>query len=130
MDKIKKLYIIDDDEVIAYLTNKIIKQYGFCDHFQIFNSAQTALERITRDIEDQQEFPEVILVDINMPVIDGWMFMDELVKLAVGKTFSIFVFTSSINPADREKAFSYPLVKGYIQKPLTVIKLNKILRLI
>ncbi len=130
MKKIKTAYIIDDDEIIVYLTDKIIKEEQFCEKSETFNNGQLALGRIKEAIANKDELPEVMLIDINMPVMDGWELLDELVKLPLEKPIPLIIFTSSINPADREKAFTYASIKGYIQKPLTVHKLDKILRLI
>ncbi|MDI1234342.1 MAG: response regulator [bacterium] len=130
MNKIKKAYIIDDDEIIVYLTDKIIKEENFCEQSETFNNGQLALDRLKEVIENGEPLPDVMLVDINMPVMDGWELLDEIVKLPLKQPIPLIIFTSSINPADREKAFTYSTIKGYIQKPLTVLKLDKILRLI
>ena len=130
MNKIKKAYIIDDDEIIVYLTDKIIKEENFCEHSETFNNGQLALDRLKAVIANKEPLPDVMLIDINMPVMDGWELLDEIVELRINPPVPLIIFTSSINPADREKAFTYPTIKGYIQKPLTVIKLDKILRLI
>ncbi len=130
MNKIKKAYIIDDDEIIVYLTDKIIKEENFCEQSETFNNGQLALDRLKEVIENGEPLPDVMLVDINMPVMDGWELLDEIVKLPLKQSIPLIIFTSSINPADREKAFTYSTIKGYIQKPLTVLKLDKILRLI
>ncbi len=130
MKKIKTAYIIDDDEIIVYLTDKIIKEGQFCEKSETFNNGQLAIDRIKQAITNNEDLPDVMLIDINMPVMDGWEFLDELVKLPLEKAIPLFIFTSSINPADREKSFTYPSIKGYIQKPLTILKLDKILRLL
>lgn len=130
MNKIKTAYIIDDDEIIVYLTDKIIKEENFCEHSETFNNGQLALDRLKEVMESGGPMPDVMLIDINMPIMDGWELLDEIVKLPIEPAIPLIIFTSSINPADREKAFTYPTIKGYIQKPLTVLKLDKILRLI
>ncbi len=130
IDKVKTVYILDDDEIIIYLTNKIIRDAQFCDNSEIFMSGQDALDRLKLIIKNREELPDVMLIDINMPGMNGWEFLDEFEKLPLEKPIPLFVFTSSINLSDREKSFTYPSIKGFIQKPLTVIKLDKILRLI
>jgi CheY-like chemotaxis protein len=130
MDKIKTLYIIDDDEIMVYLSRTLIDQTDFFERCEVFNSAQAALGHIHEFITNDRKLPDVILLDINMPVMDGWEFLDELEKLAWSTPIPIFIFSSLIDNASKERMLSYPFVKGYIQKPLTIIKLNKILRLI
>ncbi len=129
-EQLKTVYIVDDDEIIVYLTGKLIKQENFCEQLETFDNGKTALERLKMAIANHRELPDVMLIDINMPVMDGWEFMNEFVKLVTEKPIPVFIFTSSIDPADRAKSFSYPQIIGHIQKPLNVTKLNKILRLI
>ena len=130
LEKIKSLYLIDDDEVVVYLTRNLFKQYDLCDRVEIFSSGQHALAQLDALITLGEELPEVILVDLNMPVMSGWEFLEKLQTLLGHKTVPVFVFSSSINPVDKERSFKYPIVIDYIQKPLTIIKFNKILRLI
>lgn len=130
MRKVKLAYIIDDDEIIVYLTERILDEVLFCDKSETFRNGQLAIERLKNAIANDEELPEVILFDINMPVMDGWEFLEEFIDLPLKKPIPLFVFTSSINPSDRDKAFMFREIKDYIQKPLTVHKLDKILRLI
>lgn len=130
MEKVKNLFIIDDDEIMVYLSGKLIRQHDFCEHSETFNSGQSAIDRIRESIKNGDALPDLMLVDINMPVMSGWEFMDELVKLPGGDKIPVFIFTSSIDPRDKTRSFSYRSVKGHIQKPLTVTKLNKMLRLL
>ena len=130
MHKIKLAYIVDDDEIIVYLTERILEEVQFCDESKTFKNGQLAIDQLKKAIANKEELPQVILFDINMPVMDGWEFLEEFIKLPLNKPIPLFVFTSSINPSDRDKAYKYKEIKDYIQKPLTVHKLDKILRLI
>lgn len=130
MKKIDLAYIIDDDEIIIYLTGEIIKTANFTEKTETFLDGQQAINRLKQVIEEGGKLPDVILFDLNMPVMDGWEFVDEFLKLPIKKEIPLFVFTSSINPADKDKSFSYSTIKGFIQKPLTNQKLDKILRII
>ena len=130
INKIDLAYIIDDDEIIIYLTGALIKKEEFCNRTETFTDGLQAIKRLKVAIEKNEDLPQVILFDLNMPVMDGWEFVDEYMKLGIDKSIPLFVFTSSINPADKEKSFSYASIKGFIQKPLTKQKLDKILRII
>ena len=127
---ISSALIIDDDEIIIYLTGALIKKEEFCNRTETFTDGLQAIKRLKLAIETNVDLPQVILFDLNMPVMDGWEFVDEYMKLGIDKSIPLFVFTSSINPADKEKLFSYSSIKGFIQKPLTKQKLDKILRII
>lgn len=130
INKIDLAYIIDDDEIIIYLTGTLLKKEEFCNRTETFTDGLQAIKRLKLAIEQGEKLPEVILFDLNMPVMDGWEFVDEYLKLPINKEIPLFVFTSSINPADKEKSFSYSSIRGFIQKPLTKQKLDKILRII
>lgn len=130
MNKIKLAYIIDDDEIIVYLTERILDEVQFCEKSETFSNGQLAIDRLKKAIAANEELPQVILFDINMPVMDGWEFLDEFIKLPIKQPIPLFVFTSSINPSDKEKSMRYKQVRDYVQKPLTVHKLDKILRLL
>lgn len=130
MEKIKNVYIIDDDEIIIYLTDRLISEEEFCEKNTTFENGLKALDKIKEVLEKNEALPDLLLVDLNMPVMDGWEFIDQFEKLALPKPIPIFIFTSSINPIDTEKANQHKSIKGYIQKPLTPIKLDKIKRLI
>ena len=128
--KVELAYIIDDDEVIIYLTDIIIKNVEFCEKLTTFTKANDALEALKVALETGKDIPSVILIDLNMPVMDGWRFLDELVKLDTKQQVPVFIFTSSIDSRDMERAQKYGIVKDYIIKPLTIHKINKILRLL
>jgi CheY-like chemotaxis protein len=128
MRKINLAYIIDDDEIIIYLTDKLLKKVEFSEKVEKFTDATSAIERLKFALELGENIPEVILFDLNMPVVNGWDFIEEFRKLKTN--IPAFVFTSSIDPADKQKSFQYPEIKDFITKPLTIQKLDKILRLI
>ncbi len=123
-------YIIDDDEVILYLTRLLNKDLTFCKQMASFTSSEKALNSLKEAIDNNLQLPSLILIDLNMPVMNGWTFLDELSQLEAGKNIPVFIFSSSINQDDFNKAKMYPIVKDYIIKPLTVTKISKILRTI
>jgi CheY-like chemotaxis protein len=128
--KVDHVYIIDDDEVIIYLTDLLVKNVEFCDKLSSFTDADHAMNALKTAFQNGKDVPSVILIDLNMPIKDGWAFLDELSAMQLKQPIPVFIFTSSINPVDMEKAKNYPIVKDYIIKPLTIHKINKILRLI
>lgn len=130
MQKIDLAYIIDDDEIIIYLTDKILKKVEFCERVEKFTDAQDALDKLSAALASGKDIPDVILFDLNMPNMSGWEFIEEFIKLPMKTEIPAFVFTSSIDPADREKSYRYRAIKDFITKPLTVQKLDKILRII
>ena len=129
MKKLGRVYIIDDDEVIIYLTNKLIASVDFCETVETFLEAELALEQLKTCLETGNNIPDAILFDLNMPVMNGWQFIEAFQKLPGAKSIPCFVFTTSIDAADKNKALKYKIIKDFITKPLTHQKLDKILRM-
>lgn len=128
MKKIDLAYIIDDDEIIIYLTDKLLKKVEFADRVEKFTDAASALKSLKFALERGEDIPDAILFDLNMPVMSGWDFIEEFQKMKC--KIPTFVFTSSIDPADKKKSYAYKEIKDFITKPLTVHKIDKILRIL
>lgn len=128
MNKVDLAYIIDDDEIIIYLTDKLLKKVEFANNVETFFNAESALKTLKIAIQQGENIPDVILFDLNMPVMNGWDFIEEFQKLKLD--VPCFVFTSSIDPSDKQRSYQYPEIRDFITKPLTVQKLDKILRLL
>lgn len=128
--KNKLTYIIDDDKLTLKLMSILIDKSNFCEEIQSFHNAQLAIDKIKENWNDNAVLPDAILLDLNMPVMDGWQFLDEFIHLSVKKEISIFIMTSSIDPTDIEKAKKYDVVKDYIMKPITANRLDLLCKLI
>jgi CheY-like chemotaxis protein len=102
----------------------LLHRNQFCDEIRSFFNAQSALEELKKNSDDNDKMPDGILLDLNMPVMDGWQFLDEFVLLAIKKEISIFIVTSSIDPIDIERAKKHHFLKDYIMKPITAEKLK------
>ena len=128
--KNKLTYIIDDDKLTVKLMSILIAKKKFCENVQTFYNAELALLQLQNVIENDLEIPNAILLDINMPIMDGWQFLDEFKNLIIKKPITIFMMTSSIDPADSQRAKTYEVIKHYIEKPITTQKLDILCQLI
>lgn len=109
--KIKKILLVDDDDIFLVLgTITIEKLFPEAEIFTVPHGEE-ALEFL------EETEVDVMFLDLNMPILDGWEVLDELAKRE-RKRMAIFVVTSSIDPSDREKANRNPLVYDLIEKPL------------
>lgn len=121
MNKIKNCCIIDDDPIFIYGTKRMMKETNFCDSITVFNNGEDALLGLTEMLQVTHELPQVIFLDLNMPIMNGWEFLDEFIKLpnnSLNKTV-IYVISSSVDPRDIEKVKEYELISNYILKPIT-----------
>jgi CheY-like chemotaxis protein len=124
--KNKLTYIIDDDKMSVKLMTILMAKNKFCEEVHPFNNAQFAITKLKQNCIENENLPDAILLDLNMPVMDGWQFLDEFIQLPIKKEISIFIITSSIDPTDIEISKKYSVVKDYILKPITVQKLNEL----
>ena len=121
--------IIDDDPIFVFGAQRLMKMSNFCKGFLIFHDGEQALNHLAPVLRGSvaSAIPDVILLDINMPILDGWQFLDGIVTIEVIKKVTIFIVTSSIDPRDKEKAKSYANVKNFVVKPITQHKLNDLM---
>jgi CheY-like chemotaxis protein len=128
MKKIIKTSIVDDDRIYIFGLTKLIEMNGFCEDLQVFKNGKEALDSLLQDIEQGNELPGIILLDINMPIMDGWEFLDEYSKLKprINKKIRIYMVSSSVNLADLDKAKTYEDVVDYVIKPIKSADLQRI----
>jgi len=121
----KIIYIIDDDIITVFGIRKLLKAY--CDNQPIpsFENGHLAFDTIVSQIESGKEIPDIIFLDINMPIMDGWQFLEALSKLNISKKIKINIITSSIDSADYEKWLYYqkitPHCLNFMNKPILKI---------
>lgn len=116
-----RVVVIDDDFVFRTCFEILLKSEDFSQDILQFENGQEALEAIQQWASDGERFPDLVFLDINMPMMDGWQFLDEIQKLPseIRNELPIFVLSSSIDPRDLSRSGEYEEVMGYIAKPLT-----------
>jgi len=127
MKKIDIACIIDDDPIFVFGAKRIMQFADFCTAFMIFHNGEEALTNLTSIIEAGEKLPDMILLDLNMPIMDGWQFLDEFTKIKTQKKITIYIITSSIDPADVTRSKAYESVNNYIVKPITMETLKRLL---
>jgi CheY-like chemotaxis protein len=121
----KIVMLVDDNEIDNYINEKIIKGSCFSDIVYVNTSSTSAIEFL-RNLSFNKELrkdhlPSVLFLDINMPILDGFQFLEEFEKLDEDiKSFvKVAILTSSIDPADLERSHKYGAVCRFLNKPLT-----------
>lgn len=119
--KIDLACIIDDDEAYTYTAGRLIKRRQMCRNLMVFSDGSEALEYLTAVTSNPEQIPEIILLDINMPVMDGWEFMERFSQMRsdLPRQVTVFMVSSSTDPADMERAKKIQEIAGYIVKPVT-----------
>lgn len=115
--------IIDDDNMYVSLLKKVIDLRELAKSLLIFRNGREALDYFVSIFEKAEErpIPQVILLDLNMPVMNGWEFLSELANydFPALKNTTLYIVSSSINPVDINRAKEIQLVKGFIIKPIS-----------
>lgn len=117
-----ELLLIDDDMVVQMVHKKMITKNGIHDNPKVFLNAKDGLSYII-----EKNLPDIgflILLDINMPGMNGWEFLDELSKIEFNAYVEVIMLTSSIDVSDKRKARQYQLVVDYLTKPMSMNSLN------
>lgn len=127
MKVLKRIMLIDDDHFTNFYNQHILERAKICESIIVFQNAKEALEYLNTT----EESVDLILLDVNMPVMNGWQFLEEFEKLSTNKKTAMIaiMLTSSINSDDEEKANTFAAVKEFISKPLTPEKVTEIMAL-
>lgn len=126
----KKCFLIDDDAVFNLISSKMILRSGIEVDTKTFVSAKLAIEEIRQLMSQEGAAPLVIFLDIRMPDMDGFSFLNELKKmpLVIQKLLHVYILSSSLDQRDIVRSMSFELVKGFLTKPLEEGAVTKIMK--
>ena len=128
----KSICIIDDDRIYTYGISKIIKSHLPGNELSSFENGRQALDAITKMAENNEDLPDMILLDIAMPEMNGWDFLHAFQKVRdkIEKEIEIYVISSRVNDNNEElyKIEWNQKVSDFIQKPVNIEALKKLLK--
>ena len=112
--------LIDEDEIDNIINQKIIESNNFSEKVMVFQTGTDALDFLRTNSKVAENLPDLIFLDINMPIMDGFQFLEEFEKLdsPILDKSKIIMLSSSISPRDIDRAASNRFVKKYLNKPL------------
>jgi CheY-like chemotaxis protein len=117
---VNKILVIDDDDVFIFLAKNTVHKLYPNLTFLSFADGERALQFFNENSIKEDELPEIILLDINMPYLDGWGFMNEFNKIManINKKVLVYIASSSNSKSDYDKALNLQGIAGYVVKPI------------
>ena len=130
MNSDKKLMLVEDDEIFVFITLKIIKKADFDGELKVFGNGKAAIDYLDSIKDTEALLPEIIFLDLSMPVLDGWGFLDEflILKPKLTKKITIYIVTSSVSPHDVQRAKNISVVSDFIVKPISKERFIEIIK--
>ncbi|WP_430426771.1 response regulator [Maribacter litoralis] len=124
------ILLVDDDELYLYLMEKTIHQLSKELVVSTFTDGEQAVEYIAECTKQNLNLPEVIFLDINMPFLDGWGFLNEFKKLKpkIINNINIYMVSSSMRDSDIKRASNFEELTGYVVKPVNKVQLAEIFK--
>lgn len=116
MDNLSKIWIIDDDDIFTFGAKRMFSKSNANIHVESFHNAEDAIEKLEIGNQD----PELIFLDINMPIMDGWEFLDAYAEMGPRNHIKIIMTSSSIDPEDLKRIKGHSLIHTYLQKPISI----------
>jgi CheY-like chemotaxis protein len=124
LESVDLVVLIDDSDIDLFVQRRFIELSGFARRVLTFQSSREALKHLSSVAN--KEDPDLIFLDLNMPEIDGFAFLEQYGRLVQGVRTRIIILTSSSSSLDRDRAASFPNVIGFLSKPLTEGNLSEI----
>ncbi len=125
------ILLVDDDRATNFLNKRLLEKMGVVDTINIARNGVEAMEYLTSAAKGERDkpVPELIFLDINMPIVNGWEFLERYESMPEDfkQSITVLMLSTSLRQADIEQAGKWNVVKGFIHKPLTSEQVMKVL---
>jgi two-component system, chemotaxis family, chemotaxis protein CheY len=113
--------LVDDDSIFQFTATRLIESTKLAEKILHFENGGDALQYLKENSLDKESLPDFLFLDINMPFVDGWMFLEDFVniKSTLAKEIKIYMVSSSIDPRDMNRAKGFIEVTDFVVKPVT-----------
>lgn len=125
---LKSITLVDDEEITNFVNKILLEKMHVCDKIITYNEASKALKELISNLNDGADLPEIMFVDINMPEMNGWEFVDLFCSNeGLKHRIKVYLLSSSQNEDDVKRANEDDCIKGFIGKPLTEEKVRQVI---
>jgi len=124
------IFLVDDDNIYQFTAKKTLESMGLSKQVSIFPDGEKALQYIKDHLSEQGSLPDIIFLDINMPVMDGWEFVDAFQQLNLPKKIALYMVSSSVDENDMKRSKNYGVIDDYIIKPVGRTRFEQLLSML
>ena len=123
-------FLIDDDQIFQFITDSTLKRINPNISIEKYYDGEQGINSIKERLDTPETLPDIVMLDINMPFMNGWDFLKEyhMINHKIQKNIHIYMLTSSDDPDDIEKAKKISELSGYLIKPVTEVELEVLIR--
>lgn len=128
--KVNTICIIDDDLIYQITSKKMLERINVTNNILVFSDGEDAYKFLAEKASNADELPDIIFLDVNMPFMDAWQFLEAftILKTLITKHIIIYVISSSISDTDIQRAKNIEAVKDYFVKPITIDQYAELLK--
>jgi two-component system, chemotaxis family, chemotaxis protein CheY len=121
------IFLVDDDHIYQFTAKKTLESMGLSQQVSIFPDGEKAIGFIKGHLSDPDTLPDIIFLDINMPIMDGWQFVSEFQQLDFPKKIALYMVSSSVDDNDMRRSKEYNVINDYIIKPVGRTRFEQLL---